>query len=139
MDSTNFWMRINNRIKLLQTTQEWVAAQSGIKYQTLRGWVTKGIFPRANEATALAKTLDTSVEELVTGRPMGSSLSGEMLQLARDIASLPQDDIDELKAIVALKKEKHRGAKAKASVSARSASFSLPTFLVSVCKVTNSF
>jgi hypothetical protein len=110
-------MRINNRIKLLQTTQEWVAAQSGIKYQTLRGWVTKGIFPRANEAAALAKTLDTSVEELVTGRPMGSSLSGEMLQLVRDIASLPQDDIDELKAIVALKKEKHRGAKAKASAS----------------------
>ncbi len=61
------WIRTNDRIKELRTTQEAVAKESGIKYQTLRGWVTKEVLPRADDAAAIAKALSTTVEYLVDG------------------------------------------------------------------------
>ncbi|MGD9939103.1 MAG: helix-turn-helix domain-containing protein [Clostridia bacterium] len=112
----NFWERLDSEIEKRSTRKE-IAERAGIAASTISMWKKRNSLPIADTAVKLAQALGVSVEYLVTGQHPSGSLSGEMLQLARDIASLPQDDIDELKAIVALKKEKHRGAKAKASAS----------------------
>jgi transcriptional regulator with XRE-family HTH domain len=62
-----FWDNIKREIKAQNTTQEWVAKKAGISFNTLQGWISKGIFPRVNAAVRIAAALDTSVEYLVTG------------------------------------------------------------------------
>ena len=62
-----FWERLNALIKERKVTQEWVAAQSNIKYQTFRNWSARHIIPDAVQTVAIAKALHTTVEYLVTG------------------------------------------------------------------------
>ena len=114
----SFWARVEKKLSAQNTTYRWIAESVVKKSETtVSGWHLKGVEPRASDAVAIAKALSCTVEELVTGQPPINGISSEFISLARDIASLPQDDIEELKAIVALKKEKHRGARAKASAS----------------------
>ncbi|MDR1047961.1 MAG: helix-turn-helix domain-containing protein [Treponema sp.] len=62
-----FWENVKKEIKQQNTTQEWVAKKSGISFNTFQGWISKGIYPRVNEAIRIAVALNTSVEYLVCG------------------------------------------------------------------------
>jgi transcriptional regulator with XRE-family HTH domain len=62
-----FWENVKNEIKRQNTTQEWVAKQSNISFNTFQGWIAKGLFPRVNEAARIAATLNVPVEFLVAG------------------------------------------------------------------------
>jgi len=66
-DASVFWDNVKKEIKSQNTTQEWVAKNSGISFNTFQGWISKGIFPRVNEAIRIAVSLNTSVEFLVNG------------------------------------------------------------------------
>jgi transcriptional regulator with XRE-family HTH domain len=66
-DPARFWENVQREIRRQNTTQEWVAKQAGLSFNTFHGWIAKGIFPRANEAVRIAATLNTSVEFLVSG------------------------------------------------------------------------
>jgi len=59
-----FWENVKKQIKLQNTTHEWVAKNSGISFNTFQGWISKGIYPRVNEAIRIAVSLNTSVEFL---------------------------------------------------------------------------
>jgi hypothetical protein len=114
----SFWTRVEEKLSAQNTTYRWIAESIVKKSETtVSGWHLKGVEPRASDAVAIAKALGTTVEELVTGQAPSGSLPGTIMQLARDIASLPPDEIAELTAIVAIKKEKHRSAQANASAS----------------------
>jgi len=67
-----FWENVKNEIKSQNTTQEWVAKNSGISFNTFQGWISKGIFPRINEAIRIANSLKTSVEYLASGSVQNS-------------------------------------------------------------------
>jgi hypothetical protein len=62
-----FWENIKKEIKQQNTTHEWVAKKAKIKFNTFQGWISKGIYPRADEAVRIAAALNISVEHLVTG------------------------------------------------------------------------
>ncbi len=62
-----FWENTKKEIRRQNTTHEWVAKKAGISFNTFQGWISKDIFPRANEAVRIADALDTSVEYLVRG------------------------------------------------------------------------
>jgi len=62
-----FWENVKKEIKSQNTTQEWVAKNSGISFNTFQGWISKNLFPRANEAIRIAASLNTTVEYLVIG------------------------------------------------------------------------
>ena len=66
-DASIFWENVKNEVKLQNTTQEWVAKKSGISFNTFQGWISKGIFPRVNEAIRIAVSLNASVEYLASG------------------------------------------------------------------------
>ena len=61
-----FWENVKKEIKLQNTTQEWVAKSAGISFNTFQGWISKGIYPRVNEAIRIAVSLNTTVEYLVS-------------------------------------------------------------------------
>ncbi|WP_461255636.1 helix-turn-helix domain-containing protein [Treponema sp. R80B11-R83G3] len=63
-DASIFWKNVKKEIKTQNTTQEWVAKNSGISFNTFQGWISKGIYPRVNEAIRIAVSLNTSVEFL---------------------------------------------------------------------------
>lgn len=67
MADTVFWTNVNNLIKAQKLTQEEVCKTSGISIYTLRGWISKNVLPRADEAVLIAQSLNTTVEFLVTG------------------------------------------------------------------------
>ncbi|MCL2380053.1 MAG: helix-turn-helix domain-containing protein [Treponema sp.] len=66
-DASIFWENVKREIKAQNTTHEWVAKNSGISFNTFQGWISKGIYPRVNEAIRIAASLDTSVEYLAIG------------------------------------------------------------------------
>ena len=66
-DASIFWANVKKEIKAQNTTQEWIAKNSGISFNTFQGWISKGIYPRVNEAVMIAGLLNTSVEYLVGG------------------------------------------------------------------------
>ena len=63
-DPSIFWENVKKEIKLQNTTQEWVAKNAGISFNTFQGWISKGVFPRVNEAVRIAISLNTTVEYL---------------------------------------------------------------------------
>jgi len=67
IDASDFWKRVNNLIKKLNSKQEVIAAQCNISYQTFRGWVSRKTFPGGDETYRIAKALGTTVEYLITG------------------------------------------------------------------------
>ena len=66
-DASVFWENVKKEIKSQNTTQEWVAKNAGVSFNTFQGWISKGIYPRVNEAVRIAVSLNTSVEYLVSG------------------------------------------------------------------------
>lgn len=64
---TSFWDRVNALIKERKMTQESLAEVADVKYQTLRNWSAREIFPQAPESVRIASALGVSVEFLVTG------------------------------------------------------------------------
>jgi transcriptional regulator with XRE-family HTH domain len=66
-DASIFWENVKREIKSQNTTHEWVAKNSGISFNTFQGWISKGIYPRVNEAIRIAASLNTSVEYLANG------------------------------------------------------------------------
>ena len=66
-DASIFWRNVKKEIKSQNTTQEWVAKNSGISFSTFQGWIVKGMYPRLNEAIRIATSLNTSVEYLASG------------------------------------------------------------------------
>lgn len=80
----SFWENVNLEIKRQNTTQEWISGKAGIKYQTFKGWISKEIYPRVDEAVHIANALGVTVEYLFLGRD--SSMTYEdmrILQLAK--------------------------------------------------------
>ena len=74
-----FWENVKKEIKSQNTTQEWVAKNSGISFNTFQGWISKGIYPRVNEAIRIAASLNTSVEYLANGAVQNSKKPIEII------------------------------------------------------------
>lgn len=79
MATTSFWSRVNALIKEQDSTQELICSQTGISINTLRGWVSKSVLPRADEAVKIARALNTTVEFLVTGEDSGRAETRERI------------------------------------------------------------
>ena len=92
-----FWENVKNEIKAQNTTQEWVAKNSGISFNTFQGWISKGIFPRLNEAIRIAASLDTSVEFLANGAVQSNKKQVETI--SRNLFKI-QELLDSIKEAV---------------------------------------
>jgi len=62
-DAGLFWARY----KKLVIKDLSVVMKTGIRFSTLSTWKSKKTYPRADDACKIAKTLNTTVEYLVTG------------------------------------------------------------------------
>jgi SOS-response transcriptional repressor LexA len=98
----DFWDRLKDQIKDMETTQEGVAKEIEVPYGTFRKWMDRKTYPDANEIAKIAQFLKTTVEYLVTGKPP-EGISPEILSLARKIAALGPDDREDILALINVK------------------------------------
>jgi transcriptional regulator with XRE-family HTH domain len=89
--------RVKESAKTHGTTIEAVANAAGLSRDAYNSYRRKGNLPRANEAVAMARTLGTTVEYLVTGEePATISVSDrQLLERARRYRPV-LEDLDEL-------------------------------------------
>lgn len=89
----DFWDRVNESVKSQRTTQEWVAGRAGISHNTFRGWISKKVLPRADQAQAIAKALGVTVEYLVTGADNTDPWLTDHRQLVADLKALTPESL----------------------------------------------
>lgn len=98
-DAGQFWLRY----KKLVSKDLSVTLKTGIKQSTLSTWKTKKLFPRADLACLIARSLGTSVEYLVTGKD--GKLTDEFHsshELISNINRLNDENLKSLKSLVSL-------------------------------------
>lgn len=108
----NFWDRLKFLIKAQGTTQEWVSNRAGIPFGTFRKWLSRKTMPNIDQAYAIAKALNCTIEYLIDGddgdRYVRSILGlpdivPEKRRLVRMILDLPEDDVVAITAFVEAK------------------------------------
>jgi len=110
----DFWLRVKDKIRRENTTQEWVANAAGINVSTFRGWITKKVMPNVDQALAIAEALDTSVEYLVKGQALKAGHGDDISELVKLYRSLSP----ELQAVALAQIRALSGAKAPQSADA---------------------
>lgn len=67
MDYSDFWLRTNTLIKLLNKTQRGLALECGFSERRIESLSSNNRSPDVIEAVKIAQALNTTVEYLVTG------------------------------------------------------------------------
>lgn len=90
MANTLFWTNVNNRLKEMNITQEKMCFEIGLSINTVRGWVSKDVLPRVDDAVSIALFLHTSAEYLVTGKddPRIEEVFGVINDLSKGLDAL---------------------------------------------------
>lgn len=68
MEADIFWKNVSQIMKNKKISQETLCENIGISVWTLRGSISKQIFPRVDVAKQIADYLGTSVDFLLTGK-----------------------------------------------------------------------
>ena len=68
MDAEIFWKNVMHILKEKKISQEVLCDGTGISIWTLRGSISKKIFPRVDMAKTISDYLGTSVDFLLTGK-----------------------------------------------------------------------
>jgi hypothetical protein len=101
MDITGFWQRTNLLIKQRKTSQRALSVECGFIERRIEILSNKQ-FPKTVETFKMAQSLKTTVEYLITGKPP-EGIDPEVLETARQIASLPPNDRKEILFLIELK------------------------------------
>ena len=96
-DPSMFWENVKKEIKSQNTTQEWVAKSAGISFNTFQGWISKGVYPRVNEAIRIAVSLNTTVEYLANNSVRNNK---EQIGIICQNLTKIQENLDSIKETV---------------------------------------
>ncbi len=87
MNYTDFWLRTNTLIKLLNKTQRGLALECGFTERRIETLSSNSRSPDVIEAVKIAKALNTTVEYLVTGEEENKA-EKELNELKAKLADL---------------------------------------------------
>ncbi len=87
MNYTEFWLRTNTLIKLLNKTQRGLALECGFTERRIETLSSNSRSPDVIEAVKIAKALNTTVEYLVTGEEENKA-EKELNELKAKLADL---------------------------------------------------
>ena len=96
-DPLIFWENVKKEIKSQNTTQEWVAKNAGISFNTFQGWISKGVFPRVNEAIRIAVSLNTTIEYLVSNSVQDNK--SQIQTICQNLSKI-QEHLDNIKDVI---------------------------------------
>jgi hypothetical protein len=96
----DFWKRVEARLVNLDRKRAWLAQESGVNLGAINTAVSRDSLPKADDACAIAKTLDCSVEYLVTGSDREVKSEPEdpiIVELHDYLRGLSRDDLIEVR------------------------------------------
>ena len=110
---SDFSMRLRSEIKYIGLNQKEFAAKAGIKKRALDAYLrAQQSMPPADTAVKMAAALGVSVEYLITGREFKQNIDiSKYLQfrdLLDDLAVLPNETLNPIKAVIKAFAEKER-------------------------------
>lgn len=94
-----FWENTDRIVRLVGTTYRWLAEKLEVAETTVSGWRRTGVLPRADQALIIAKSLNVTVEYLLTGSELDSKHE-DTIEIRRIIGRLPQNEIGRLTNIL---------------------------------------
>ena len=105
--SLDFWDTVRQRLVALGKSQTWLAEQSGVKRTAINNGIGRSAegkmsIPSVESAYAIARTLGTTVEHLLTGQdPQG--LAPDERELVNSWRRLDARDREDVVGLIALK------------------------------------
>ena len=108
-----FWERLDSEVEKNSSRKE-IAIKAGIAANTISMWGARRNFPTADVAVKIAESLGVSVEYLVSGKD-ASGLPVRVLGIARNLATLSDEDLDDIEALVAAKVARRKAGEANVS------------------------
>lgn len=96
----DFWDRVNYLLNKKGYTRNTLAKSTGISKNTLNGWIGKKRVPRVDEALLIAKTLDTTIDYLETGRILEIEDDEEMIKIVEGLHRASRDDLMKVAGIM---------------------------------------
>lgn len=88
-----FWENVTSLISGMNLTQDKVARSIPVRADTFSRWKQRGTMPKADQAVAIAKSLNTTVEYMVTGTIIEES--PVINQLKNFLDSLPRNELEQ--------------------------------------------
>ena len=88
MNGESFWKRVKTLLKQNKLTQENLAEKAGLNFSNLKQQIFYNRLPDAAQATAIALSLDTTVEYLVTGKDLDHPRKARIKELLNEIDKL---------------------------------------------------
>jgi transcriptional regulator with XRE-family HTH domain len=88
---------VQEEIKNQKTTQEWVSHRADVSMNTFQGWISKGVFPRLDDAVRIAEALDTTVEYFMVQKTRDCE---KVLQKVRDLVPALESGVAALRRAV---------------------------------------
>ena len=103
-NADKFWQRYDGLVSKDVSAQ----VKKNVKQPTLFTWKKRNIFPRANDACAIAKALNTTVEFLVTGEDTAlPGYSPDVVEIAVSSAKLDDDGLYIAREVIDSLRYKH--------------------------------
>ena len=108
MEAEFFWITLDQFLykKDMKLTQ--LARKAGIPYKTLLMQRTRRTFPKLDQAAAIAKALDISIDELVTGVPIPPGMNERSYHIAMAAERSGREELFVIEKILALQEVKGR-------------------------------
>jgi transcriptional regulator with XRE-family HTH domain len=88
-----FWERVKSLISEKNSTQDSIARSIPVRADTFSRWIQRGTMPNADQAVFIAKSLNTTVEYLVTGTTIKKSHI--RIRLDNFLDSLTENEIEQ--------------------------------------------
>jgi transcriptional regulator with XRE-family HTH domain len=88
-----FSARVDNLLKTKNLSRKWLAAETGLSYDTISGWSSKGRVPRLDEAEKIARSLNVSIDYLQTGRVLEMEDDPEVIAIMEGLRQASRDDL----------------------------------------------
>jgi hypothetical protein len=80
-------------LRTIERKRPWLSRQAEIPLNTIHGWTSKQVLPRADEAVRIARALGTTVEYLVDGKvSFETSADPEVESIVKAVQALPLED-----------------------------------------------
>jgi len=95
-------LNVEALLRANERKRPWLSRQASIPLNTIHGWASKGILPRADEALRIAAALRTSVEFLVSGKgpPVHVDMDPELQRICTMLAGLSATELREIVGVV---------------------------------------
>jgi transcriptional regulator with XRE-family HTH domain len=88
-----FIERVDSLLKRKDLDRKWLAYTSGVSYNTISGWYSKGRDPKLVEAEKIAKALNVSIDWLQTGDIIGLPVDDDLRDMCELLMNMSHDEL----------------------------------------------